>query len=292
MIDLFLDTTNSLIVIDGILQSLELVPGGYAQGHCTRLLMLLRGFRWLPQPDAVFIIPMMDIVGEIGSNIRRFQDALQTEAARLGKAADSVKIVAISKTFGPEYVDAAVTGGLREFGENRIQEAKDKIPKIRTASPLRWHLVGHLQSNKARDAVALFNLIHSVDHLELALSLDRHAEQAGKRQDILIQVNTSGETQKSGCHPGEVDELVGRVAALRHLRIMGLMTIGPFVTDPAPIANSFRILREAFDRLAASDLNGGAMRYCSMGMTDDWRIALAEGSNMLRIGRAIFGERR
>lgn len=233
----------------------------------------------------------MDIVGEIRSNIRRFRDALHKEMAHLGKAADSVEIVAISKTFGPEYVDAAVSGGLKEFGENRVQEAKDKIPLVRATSPLRWHLVGHLQSNKARDAVALFDLIHSVDHLELAIALNRHAEQAGKRQDILIQVNTSGETQKSGCQPGAVDELVEQVAALQHLRIRGLMTIGPFVTDPAPIATSFRILRGAFDRLAAGDLSGGAMRYCSMGMTDDWRIALAEGSNMLRIGRAIFGER-
>jgi len=234
----------------------------------------------------------MDIVEEIGSNISRFLDALHTEVAHLGKTADSVEIVAISKTFGPEYVDAAATGGLKEFGENRVQEAKEKISKIRTTSPLRWHLVGHLQANKARDAVALFDLIHSIDHVELALSLDRHAEQAGKRQDILIQVNTSGEAQKSGCQPGAVDELVGQVARLQHLRIMGLMTIGPFVADPTPIANSFRILREAFDRLAVTDLNGGAMRYCSMGMTDDWRIALAEGSNMLRIGRALFGERR
>jgi hypothetical protein len=233
----------------------------------------------------------METVEDIGSNIRRFLDALHTELAHLGRTADSAAIVAVSKTFGPAYVDAAVAGGLAEFGENRIQEAKDKIPKVEAVSALRWHLIGRLQSNKTRDAVALFDLIHSVDHLELASALDRRAAQAAKRQDILVQVNTTGEFQKSGCAPDAVDDLVTDIAALPHLRIMGLMTIGPFVTEPAPIARAFRVLREAFDRLAATDLHGGAMRYCSMGMTDDWRVALAEGSNMLRIGRAIFGER-
>jgi hypothetical protein len=233
----------------------------------------------------------MEITEGIGANIRRFLDALHAELAHLGRGAGSVAIVAVSKTFGPEYVDAAVAGGLAEFGENRVQEAKDKIPRVRTVPALRWHLVGHLQSNKAKDAVALFDLIHSVDSLDLAQALDHRAALAGKRQDILVQVNTSAEPQKSGCDPGAADDLVSEIAALPHLRIMGLMTIGPFVPEPAPVARAFRVLRQAFDRLAATDLRGGAMRYCSMGMTDDWRVALAEGSNMLRIGRAIFGER-
>ena len=233
----------------------------------------------------------MKMVEEIGSNIRRFLDTLHTEMACLGRARGPVSIVAVSKTFGPEYVDAAVAGGLAEFGENRVQEARDKIPRIQIASGLRWHLIGHLQANKARDAVTLFDLIHSVDDLVLARALDQRAAQIGKRQDILIQVNTSAEPQKSGCDPDEVDELAGEIATLPHLRVMGLMTIGPFFTDAAPVAHAFRLLRQAFDRLAVADLRGGAMRYCSMGMTDDWRIALAEGSNMLRIGRGIFGER-
>lgn len=228
--------------------------------------------------------------GEVGENIRRFRDALNDELARLGRTPESVSVVAVSKTFGPEYVDAAATAGLKEFGENRVQEAAAKIPRVQ-AQGLRWHLIGHLQGNKARDAVAQFDLIHSVDTLELAQALDRRAETSGKRQEILLQVNTSGETQKSGCSPDGAADLAGHIARLSNLRLMGLMTIGPFVPDSTPIVTAFSELRRLFDSLSVSDLDGGAMRFCSMGMTDDWRIALAEGSNMLRIGRAIFGER-
>ncbi|MBI5867442.1 MAG: YggS family pyridoxal phosphate-dependent enzyme [candidate division Zixibacteria bacterium] len=232
----------------------------------------------------------MSTPGAIGENVRRFRGALHDELARLGRAPESVVVVAISKTFGPEFVDAAATVGFLDFGENRVQEAAGKIPQVRAAG-LRWHLIGHLQENKARDAVGLFDLIHSVDSLELARALDRRAGATGKRQDILLQVNTTAESQKSGCDPAGVEELAGRIAALPNLRIMGLMTIGPFVDDPAPIAVAFRSLRGWFDRLSSTDLHGGAMRYCSMGMSDDWRMALAEGANMLRIGRAVFGER-
>jgi pyridoxal phosphate enzyme (YggS family) len=199
--------------------------------------------------------------------------------------------VAISKTKPAEAIAAVAEAGLTDFGENRMQEAKDKIPTVASPHPLHWHMVGHLQSNKAKDAVALFDLIHSVDRIDLAKVVDQRAGQIGKRQDVLIQVNTTAETQKSGCDPDAVPKLIGNVAALPHLRIMGLMTIGPFTDDEAVIARSFQILRRTFDNAASTELHGGVMRYCSMGMTDDWRIALAEGSNMLRIGRAIFGER-
>ena len=229
-------------------------------------------------------------IGEIGGAVRHFVDALYTEIERVGQR-DPVVVVAVSKTFGAECVMAAAAAGLVEFGENRVQEAKEKIPKIRSEVRLRWHLIGHLQSNKTRDAITLFDLIHSVDGLEIARALDLRAAQIGKRQDVLIQVNTTAEPQKSGCDPGSVDDLAGAIAVLPNVRVMGLMTIGPLAVDPIPVARAFRSLRQAFDRLAAVDLHGGSMRFCSMGMTDDWRIALAEGSNMLRIGRAIFGER-
>ncbi|MEW5701565.1 MAG: YggS family pyridoxal phosphate-dependent enzyme [Candidatus Zixiibacteriota bacterium] len=235
---------------------------------------------------------MTNPVDQITENIRRFRDELHGELARLGRPPDSVVLVAVSKTFGPDAIAAALVAGLTDFGENRIQEAKTKIPLVQTPSPSHWHLVGHLQSNKAKDAVALFDLIQSVDSAELARDLNHRAELIGKRQDILIQVNTTQESQKSGCDPTALDDLVASVAPLPNLRIMGLMTIGPFVDDPAPITRSFQMLRREFDRLAQTDLHGGAMRHCSMGMTDDWRIALAEGSTMLRIGRAIFGERQ
>lgn len=236
-------------------------------------------------------LPVGTDTTRIAANVRVFLDSLNAEMVRLGRSPDSVTLVAVSKTVGPEAVAAAASVGLTTFGENRVQEAKDKIPKIVTPDPLRWHLIGHLQTNKARDAVTLFDLIHSVDRYDLAAALDRRAAMSGKRQDILIQVNTIAESQKSGCEPGVLDELVARIALLPHVRMMGLMTIGPFASERPPIERSFRLLRRRFERLSQSNLGCGQMRYCSMGMTGDWPIALAEGANMLRIGRAIFGER-
>lgn len=227
----------------------------------------------------------------IADNIRRFRDELDRELSRLGRTADSITVVAVSKTFPPATVVAAAGCGMTQFGENRVQEAAEKIPQVATASPIGWHLIGHLQSNKAKDAVALFDLIQSVDSWHLADEVNRRAAAAGKRQNVLVQINTSGEDQKSGCMPWDVDELVADVVAMKNLRLMGLMTIGPLTDDEDDIATAFHDLRGIFDRFKSAELQGGEMRYCSMGMTDDWKIALAEGANMLRIGRAIFGER-
>lgn len=228
----------------------------------------------------------------IPDNICRFRDDLERECARLGRKPDEVTVVAVSKTFPVEAITAAIECGLAHFGENRVQEAKEKLPLVTAAPKPTWHLIGHLQSNKAKDAVALFDVIQSVDSWHLADELNRRAAAIGKHQDILIQVNTSGEEQKSGCDPWDVDELVGDVVALENLRILGVMTIGPLTDDDEEIAPAFQELHSVFERLKLTDLHGGEMRYCSMGMSDDWRIALAEGSNMVRIGRAIFGERR
>jgi hypothetical protein len=232
-----------------------------------------------------------DTLDQIAANANRLQDEIRTEAERLNRPVDGITLVAVTKRFGPEIVKAAVACGLTDFGENRIQESKSKIPAVEAPDSVHWHLIGHLQTNKAREAVALFDLIHSVDRLELAQALDHRAGLIGKRQDILIQVNTTAESQKSGCEPAAVSELAGQIALLPNLRIRGLMTIGPFVDDRVPIERAFRLLRNEYDRLKAAELGDGEMHFCSMGMTDDWRIALAEGANMLRIGRAIFGER-
>jgi pyridoxal phosphate enzyme (YggS family) len=230
-------------------------------------------------------------LNQIAANVRRLQDEIRTEAERLNRPVDDITLVAVTKRFGPEIVAAAAACGLTDFGENRIQEAKTKIPTVAAPDSVHWHLIGHLQTNKAKDAVALFDLIHSVDRFELAQAVDHRAGLIGKRQDILIQVNTTAESQKSGCDPAALSELAGQIALMPNLRIRGLMTIGPFVDDRAPIERAFRLLRREYDQLKGTGLGGGEMRLCSMGMTDDWRIALAEGANMLRIGRAIFGER-
>jgi len=227
----------------------------------------------------------------IAGNVARFESALTRELAKSGRSRDEITVVAVSKTFGAECVDAAIHAGLAVFGENRVQEAKAKLPVVRSDYPLQWHLIGHLQTNKAKDAVLLFDMIQSVDSLDLAKAIDSRALPLGKRQDILIQVNTTDERQKSGCEPSEIDDIMAGIVQLPGVRIQGLMTIGPFVEDSGPIQHSFGTLRREFDRLAKFDLAGGAMRYCSMGMSSDWPIALAEGANMLRIGSAIFGER-
>ncbi|MBD3298258.1 MAG: YggS family pyridoxal phosphate-dependent enzyme [candidate division Zixibacteria bacterium] len=228
---------------------------------------------------------------DIRANVARFTDELHTECARLNRPPDDITIVAVTKTFPAEVVSAATKAGLTIFGENRVQEAKAKISQVQSPWPVSWHLIGHFQTNKAKDAVALFDLIHSVDRPDAADALNHRAELADKTQDVLIQVNTTAEAQKSGCDPDALDDLVDSVIQLPHLRLQGLMTIGPFVDDPKPIAGAFQLLRGHFGRLAGRDLGTGVMRHCSMGMTDDWRIALAEGATMLRIGRALFGER-
>jgi pyridoxal phosphate enzyme (YggS family) len=228
---------------------------------------------------------------QITTNARRLLDDITTELSRLNRPADDATLVAVTKTFGADIVTAAAQAGLGDFGENRIQESKRKIPEVQSPHPVRWHLIGHLQTNKAKDAVALFDLIQSVDRIELAQVLNHRAELSGKCQDVLIQVNTTTEAQKSGCNPAALDDLIKDILPLSHLRIQGLMTIGPFVEERAPVERAFQMLRREFERLQTTDLGNGEMRYCSMGMTDDWRIALDEGSNMLRIGRAIFGER-
>ncbi|GAB4315264.1 MAG: YggS family pyridoxal phosphate-dependent enzyme [Candidatus Zixiibacteriota bacterium] len=234
---------------------------------------------------------MTPTADDIRANVARFFDELNRECARLNRSPDHITVVAVSKTFPAATVSIAAEAGLTVFGENRVQEARDKIGKVESATPLSWHLIGHFQTNKAKDAVALFDLIHSVDRSEAAEALNHRAELAGKTQDILIQVNTTAEAQKSGCDPEALDDLVEAVIRLPHLRLQGLMTIGPFVDDPRPIAGAFQMLRGHFERLANRPLGNGAMRHCSMGMTGDWRIALAEGTTMLRIGRALFGER-
>lgn len=234
---------------------------------------------------------MTNRVEQIAANVRHLVDEVDNECSHLRRSIDEVTLVAVTKTFGPDVISAAAQTGLTDFGENRIQESKHKIPDVRAPGPIRWHLIGHLQSNKAKDAIAMFDLIQSVDHLDLIQILNRRAELADKHQDVLIQVNTTDEPQKSGCTPEGLDDLVRAVARMPFLRLRGLMTIGPFVEERAPIERAFKLLRREFERLGQENLGDGEMRYCSMGMTDDWRIALAEGSNMLRIGRAIFGER-
>lgn len=219
----------------------------------------------------------MSRADEIRANAEAVEQRIAAACQRAGRARSEVRLVTVSKTFPASDVEHAIAAGMTDIGENKVQEARDKKPAV--ASGARWHLIGHLQSNKAKDAVRLFDVIQTVDSFELAEKLGRAAEAAGKRQDVLLQVNVGLESQKSGAAPEETAALVKRIEAIVSLRLTGLMTIPP-VGDARPY---FRELRAMRDDLGLTEL--------SMGMTDDFETAIEEGATIIRVGRAIFGSR-
>jgi pyridoxal phosphate enzyme (YggS family) len=216
----------------------------------------------------------------IRENIDRVKDRIARACARAGRSSDEVTLVAVSKTFPAEFVDEAIAAGIREVGENRVQEARDKKPLVRGAA--NWHLIGHLQSNKAKDAVNLFDVIQAVDSIDLAEKLARAAGGHGKRQEVLLQVNIGDESQKSGIARSDAGAVVKRVSALASLHVIGLMAIPPIGT-PEESRPYFRELRSMRDALG--------LKHLSMGMSEDFEAAIEEGSTIVRVGRAIFGSR-
>ena len=203
---------------------------------------------------------------------------------------DKVTLIAVTKTQSPEAVREAFAAGLTVMVEKRVQEAVDKAAQL-SDLPLEWHLIGHLQTNKVKQAVALFSLIHSVDSERLAREIDRCAKAAGKIQDVLIQVNVVGEESKSGIEPARAAELARLVDSLPNLRLCGMMTIAPLFEDAEQTRPVFREMRSIFDRLGEQVADPEAFRWLSMGMTHDYRVAVEEGANMIRIGTGLFGAR-
>ena len=225
----------------------------------------------------------------IRKNWAELRERTARAAARAGRNPDAIEVVAVSKTRSAEEVAAAYECGLRIAGENRIQEAAAKRPLV--VAPVSWHLVGHLQTNKAGRAVELFDLVQSVDSERLARALDRCAERADKVIEALIQVNTAGAAGQSGVDPAALESLVAALAPLQHLRIRGLMTIGAHSSDEALVRSCFSVLRELGENIAKGGYGGVSMDYLSMGMSGDFELAVAEGANLLRLGTAIFGPR-
>jgi len=216
---------------------------------------------------------------------------ISRSALKADRDPHEVRLIVVSKTVGLQAIREAVESGARVFGESRVQEAKTKIMSDEIkAMPekLEWHLIGHLQKNKARDAVQLFEVIHTVDSVELAEELDRQAEKIGKIQRVLIQVKLSAEETKHGASAADLPELLKKAVQLKHLQLEGLMTIPPYLEDARDVAPYFRRLRELRDE-AAKD--GYKLRELSMGMSHDYETAIEEGATMVRIGTAIFGER-
>jgi hypothetical protein len=223
--------------------------------------------------------------------IDTIRDRIRSAALAAGRRPESVRLVAVSKTVPAERVREAVAAGLPLLGENYIQEAREKIEALGDLA-VSWHFIGHLQSNKAKYAVPLFDMIHSVDSLKLARELDKQAAKNGKVQDILIQVNTGKEVSKSGVYEEEALSLVRQVSRMEHVCIKGLMTLPPYFNAPEKVRPYFRALRELRDRIRDEALPGVSMDELSMGMTGDFEAAIHEGATLVRIGTAIFGERR
>jgi PLP dependent protein len=223
----------------------------------------------------------------IADNLVSVRARIAAACDRAGRSPETVRLLAVSKTYGPEAVCAAADAGQRLFGENRVQEAAAKIPEC--PGHLEWHLIGHLQSNKAALSARLFDWVHSVDSVKLLEALDRQAGEAGRVVQVLVQVNVSGERSKSGLAPEAVPELLERGNGLRNVQVRGLMTIPPLTEDPEKARPHFRALRELRDRWAAE--TGMDLEELSMGMTHDLDVAIEEGATFVRVGTGIFGER-
>ena len=240
-------------------------------------------------------------VNDIGERLAVVQERIVTAARQAGRDPGEVRLIAVTKTHPPEVVRSALVSGCHDFGENRVQEAEGKISALADIrADVQWHLIGHLQSNKAKRAATLFDLVHSLDSLSLAQTLDRHAATAGRRLPVLLQVNMSGEASKEGFALADwqddravLDHFVAdveQIVALPHLDVQGLMTVAPWSADPGVVQPVFRATRLLRDELAGQ-FPSIDWRHLSMGMTDDFELAIAEGATLVRIGRAIFGER-
>ena len=226
----------------------------------------------------------------IEENLDGVRRRIQAAATSCGRDPQSVRLVAVSKTVAAERVREAIAAGVRILGENYVQEARAKIEALADCA-VSWHFIGHLQSNKAKYAVQLFDLIHSVDSLKLAREIDKQARKIDKVQEILVQVNIAEEATKSGTTEDRTPELVGEISRLENVALKGLMTMPPYFNAPEKVRPFFKALRELRDRMRETAAANVSLDELSMGMTGDFESAVEEGATLVRIGTAIFGER-
>jgi PLP dependent protein len=229
----------------------------------------------------------------VPENIAIVRERIAAAAQRAGRDPNQIALMAVTKTFPPERIREAYEAGLRLFGENRVQEFASKAEALRDLVDAEWHMIGHLQTNKAAKAAELFTAVDSVDSLRLAQRLNAAAQQLGKKLAVLIEINVGGEAAKSGVAPdsSELDELLQGAAKLQHLKFRGLMTIPPFTEDPQQARPYFQKFRQLRDDIAARQLTGVSMSVLSMGMSHDFEVAIEQGATCVRLGTAIFGER-
>jgi hypothetical protein len=223
--------------------------------------------------------------------LEQVKERIRQAAESCNRDADSIRLVAVSKTIAADTVREAIEAGVTILGENYVQEARDKFNAL-VQYPVSWHFIGHLQSNKAKYGVRLFDLIHSVDSLKLARELDKQAAKVDKVQHILVQVNISGEDTKSGISADEAPGLIAEISQLKNIAVKGLMTMPPYFYQPEKVRPFFAALRELRDRIKAQSLPHVSLDELSMGMTGDFEVAIKEGATLVRIGTAIFGERQ
>ena len=226
----------------------------------------------------------------VAENLKNVKNRIENACKRCGRIPDDIQIVAVSKTIPVGPILEALDAGQADFGENYVQELQEKH-KTLAGRTIRWHMTGHLQSNKVKFITDFIHLIHSVDSIDLGREIDKRSERAGRIQDILVEVHTTDEATKFGVDPGSAPALVRQLAALPHLRVCGLMTMGPFSEDPNDSRPSFRRIAELRRQIESEGIDNAPMRHLSMGMTHDFEVAVEEGATLVRIGTAIFGAR-
>ena len=225
----------------------------------------------------------------IKERLREVEGRIEKAALKAGRSPDAVQLVAVSKTVDLDRIQEGITAGIKTLGENRVQEAEGKIAAL--GRSVSWHLIGHLQTNKAKPAVSLFDLIHSVDSLHLAEALQRQAVAQGRVVPILVEVNLAEEESKSGVHPESLEPLLRSVSSMSQLQTLGLTAVPPFLEEPEQVRPYFRRLRELAEEMAKAQIKNIEMKHLSMGMSHDFEVAIEEGATLVRIGTAIFGPR-
>jgi pyridoxal phosphate enzyme (YggS family) len=232
---------------------------------------------------------MSDTFDYLRENLDGVCERIERACARSGRKSNEITLVAVTKTVEPERIIRVIDEGISNLGENKVQEICDKFESVNR--PCSWHLIGHLQTNKVKYIIDKVSLIHSVDRLELAQEIQKRAEKSGKVMDILVQVNIAQEEQKSGVYTDKLYDLITGISTLRNLRVKGLMTIAPFTEDPEAVRPVFRELNKISVDIKNENIDNINMGLLSMGMSNDFEVAIEEGANIIRVGTAIFGRR-
>lgn len=229
-------------------------------------------------------------MASVAANLAMVRDTITTAAKRSGRPADAVRLVLVTKTIAAERVQEAIAAGQRDLGENKVQEGRRKAEALAN-EPVRWSMIGHLQSNKVKDVLRFSSEVQSLDRSSLAIALDKRLQHLGTGLDVLVQVNTSGEASKYGLHPDAVSAFLRELSAFASLRPLGFMTLARFTPDENEVRRCFRLLREIRDRALQEAPQAEALSHLSMGMSGDYEIAIEEGATIVRVGQAVFGPR-